>query len=287
MTVTVQRDDGEGKLMRRMGDRLKALVIALCVALAFVSGGVARAVENYTFSLTVNATTSTDEAFVAEVKKADLVLDVYRIASAEKDSEYDAYHYLWDVDSFTSLEAQFQAVSANRESKASDWAELYDAAAKIVTAGKLAPDQTVRFSNGEADATLDARGIYLVIARGANEGYGTGAAKSGDYEFVFPATMVTAPTKWSDSSGDMAGIIYTDEASGAWHDEATINLKPSYEKVPEPEPPKKRVKTGDDRDALLLPLYVIMAVSGVALAGLAGYVAWLRRKEGEPSELTK
>ena len=80
--------------MRKMKVRLSALTVAFCAMLAFgLLGVVARADEGYTFSLTVNATASTDESFVAEVKRADVVLDVYKLADAVYDAKFDTYSY--------------------------------------------------------------------------------------------------------------------------------------------------------------------------------------------------
>lgn len=217
--------------MRRMKVKPSILAIAFCAILSVVFCGViARADEDYSFALTVNATASTDKSFVAEVKRADMVVDVYKIATAVEDPSHETYDYTWDVERFAGLKDQFETVSENRESTASDWQELYDAAAKIVADSKLEPSQDpVSFADGKAEVKLTGKGIYLVMARGAVEDYGAGVAYSDRYKFTFPATMVAAPTKWADESGDMAGVIYTDDARGAWHDEATINLKSSWE----------------------------------------------------------
>lgn len=228
--------------MHRMRARLSTLTVAFCAALAFgLLGVVARADEgDYAFRLTVNETASTDAAFVRELRRADVEVDVYRVASAEKDAAYDTYDYTWDVEAFAGLQGRFEAVSADRGSAASDWQELYDEAAKVVAdaKGAVRPDLTVAVEDGaavfEGESALPARGVYLVMAHGAGEEPGSTVAYSDRYAFTFPATMVAAPTKWADGSGDMAAAIYTDGSyadgtASAWHDEATINLKSEQE----------------------------------------------------------
>lgn len=222
--------------MRKMKVSLSALTVAFCAMLAFgLLGVVARADEDYTFSLTVNATASTDESFVAEVKRVDVVLDVYKLADAVYDEKFDTYSYDNWAAGFEDVQVDFDAIqeaSQHLDQRASgtDWQTLYDKAAAVVSDGSIAPQyEGIKFADGKAQTSITEKGLYLVIARGAEEDRGTNFAYSDRYKFIFPATMVSAPTKWADETGDMSGDIYTDWVYGDWHDEATLNLKSTWE----------------------------------------------------------
>ena len=73
------------------------------------------------------------------------------------------------------------------------------------------------------------------------------------------------------------------ETEGNAYFDTLARLKLKFAVEPEPEPTRRTerrtVQTGDETRTRLLPLYVIMAVSGVALAGLATYGVIERRKE--------
>ena len=73
------------------------------------------------------------------------------------------------------------------------------------------------------------------------------------------------------------------ETEGNAYFETLARLKLRFAVEPEPEPTRRverrTVQTGDDRDVRLLPLYVAMVASGLALAGLAAWGALGRRKE--------
>ena len=222
--------------MRKMKVRLSALTVAFCAMLAFgLLGVVARADEDYTFSLTVNATASTDASFVAEVKRADVVLDVYKLADAVYDAKFDTYSYDNWAAGFEEVQVDFDAIqeaSSHLDQRASgtDWQTLYDKAAAVVSDGSIAPDyEGVEFTDGQAKTAITEKGLYLVMARGAEEDRGTNFAYSDRYKFTFPATMVSVPTKWADETGDMSADIYTDWVYGDWRDSATLNLKSSWE----------------------------------------------------------
>ena len=73
------------------------------------------------------------------------------------------------------------------------------------------------------------------------------------------------------------------ETEGNAYFDTLARLKLKFAVEPEPEPTRRTerrtVQTGDETRSRLFPLYVIMTVSGVALAGLATYGVIERRKE--------
>ena len=275
--------------MQKMRVRIGALFMALCVALTFVlNAGAAYASESYNFALTVQLVDGLPADVLADVEK-DLVVDVYKMADAIYEEDTDTYGYANWADGFVALADRFEMLAANRDSKASDWQALYaDAAAIVANAGgKITP---VIKGAKLGTVSLDAKGLYLVITHGtvpsgeseidAKKDY-AGVANGAKYKAFFLPTMVAAPTKWADESGDMAGVIYTDASSGSWKDSATVLVKLSYEEIPTekvtPPPSKRVVPTGDDNH--LGPLYAVMAVSGALFVGLAVSGALQKRKE--------
>ena len=208
--------------MRKFQVKMSMLVLAFCVALsaAFMGTVVANA-EGEPNTLTVVSTNSTDARFVEDVKKADVVVDVYRVADAVKDGTYDTYNYVnWDK-AFADLQTRFDEISANRDSTASDWQTLYEDMAKLAPSATpvVAAEKVV---DGQVEVDLN-DGLYLVMAHGtkAKDAY------SETYAYTFPPTMVSLPTKINIQDGSMTNPIYTDWTSGEWLTEATIMLKSS------------------------------------------------------------
>ena len=187
--------------MERIKVRFSVLTMAFAVmvALGLFCVAVARADEDYVFTLTGNPADGASSAVSADLDQAEVTLDVYKLADAiyeadEGGSGYDTYRYESGMEPYT--------------------------------------------SGPFGEFTLNDRGLYLVMAHGyvpadgahydAQKGF-AGVAY-GDYlRFLFPPTMVAAPTKWADAEGSMSGVIYTDWDYGEWHDDAAIYLKSSYE----------------------------------------------------------
>lgn len=241
----------------------RAIVMGLAAMLALVLlNGSARADEQYRFDLTVYVSASTDEAFAAELERAAVQVDVYRVATAVMDPGADAYCFVWDVDGFSGLSTRFSALAENREGAASDWQAFYDAAAR------MAPEETVvahplsqPVTDGKAEFSLDAKGLYLVVAHASGEGDGP--------TLEFLPTMVSAPTRWGGDTGISCSITCAD-SHGDWRDEAAIYLKPAARSAYGDQPYRRVVQTGDETQSRLLPVYILMAFSGIALVALAG-----------------
>lgn len=208
-----------------------------------------------------------DETYLPDItSKEALVADVYKVAEAERDDVNDTYTYTM-IGTFAGLQSQLDAAQAGT----GDWALLYDAAAAASKNATPLVKGHVIAGSGAGSIQLAEDGMYLVLAHGTGEATGTNVAHGTDYDYTFQPTLVAMPTKY-DKNGQMSGLIRTDEDYGEWHREATINLKFSMEPVTPPEPtpdnpPKKEVDTGDQNH--LLPLYVIMAVSGTLFVVLA------------------
>lgn len=232
----------------------------LCAQVALADGG---------NSLTVGIA---DESYLSDVtSKEALVADVYKVASAEYDAAFDTYNYTM-INEFAGLQGDLDAALNGT----GDWTALCEAAAKAASGATPVVQGHVIAGTGAGSINLAEDGIYLVLARGANEAVGTTITHGTKYDYIIQASLVAMPTKY-DENGQMSGTIRTDESFGEWHNEATIILKWSMNPVGEPEKPgepskpetptKKVVRTGDEDR--LFPFYVAMAVSGGLFVVLA------------------
>ncbi len=250
----------------------RAIVMGIAVMLAFaLLNGSARADEQYRFDLTVFVSASTDEAFAAELEHTRVQVDVYRVATAVLDPGADAYRFVWDVDGFSGLSTRFNALAENREGAASDWQAFYDAAARMATEETVvAHPLSQPVTDGKAEFSLDAKGLYLVVAHASGEGDGP--------TLEFLPTMVSAPTRWGGDTGISCSITCAD-SHGDWRDEAAIYLKPAARSEHGTEHYARVVQTGDETQSRLLPVYILMVFSGIALVALAGCGVIERRHE--------
>ena len=258
---------------------LSGIMMAACLLVALASGtqiamadgGLPPAGTN---TLTVSATNSQDEAFVADVAKADVVVDVYQVAEAKPAANGAQYDYVL-VAPFGSGTLDYSNMDAD------DWMALATEAAKVVTADT--GHQTVA-ADGATPLTLPDDGLYLLLAHGKPMALAYGPniadsllAKGEVNQYYFLPTLVVAPTKEADADG-----VIRPTSPGEWLRAIDVTIKPGYEPAPTPPdkttpPGGKGVKTGDDAE--LLPYYVAMTVSGVLLV-LIAIGAIRRRKAG-------
>lgn len=205
--------------------RLGAALLAACLLVALAFGGVSAYAANAGTgpnTLTVNVQSdSGGDVAKADAVNADVVVNVYRIGSAEYISSYDTYDYAFDVDPFTGLKSLYTPASMT----GAKWQELANEAAKLV---KKATPVASNVAVGEEITGLE-NGLYLVVAPTAFSNY---------YEYTFNPTIVSLPTKepLKDSSGqpikdaDGYPIVASSQQYGGWINKAEIQLKP------EPEP---------------------------------------------------
>jgi len=210
----------KGEPMRSMRKGLSALVLAICLLMSIALGGKALAEGEGANTLSTIATASTDEAFKADIAKANVQVDVYQVATAAKDTGYDTYNYTL-VAPFTGLQADMEA--ALDKDNAGTWEAFADKAAGLIgSATKAAENVPVG-----TDIKLD-DGLYLVIAHG--EGVtDKPVAYSEQYAYTFAPSLVSLPTKVQatyDADGYLVGPIATDASFGEWKTSVTIALKP-------------------------------------------------------------
>ncbi len=114
-----------------------------------------------------------------DVQKANVQVNLYRIATGSKNASYDTYDYTFDVAAFKSLGEGFDPATMTGDS----WQRMAEAAKKLVQDGKLTPDVTARA--GEKISGL-ADGVYLVLAPDA---------ATGAYSYAFTPALVALPGK--------------------------------------------------------------------------------------------
>ena len=197
--------------MQRNGKRLGLAALAVCLFAALAFGGISAFADatwhgdGFENSLTVEATDT--ESMSEDIAKADVVVDIYRVASAEKDSNFDTYNYTWEAP-FDKGPVKTEGLDANA------WNKLAADAAKKLASAEA---QSVTGDAGTAIENLDG-GIYLVLAHGrdvdAEDGSVVLKAYGELYEYSYSPVLVAVPSKAADESG----AIRTD---------VKVSLKPS------------------------------------------------------------
>lgn len=205
---------------------LAAFVLAVsAVAVTPAIDGTAEAVDVSSKSCTLTVKPGSEE-YAADLAKANVVVDVYKIADAVADSNYDTYGY-----NFQSIYAGLK-VSAQPDNE--EWNALAQQAANIALNGGTPA------VSGEADKKLELLapdlgcGLYLVIARGSNiADYVTKVknedgreeiatiAQSDEYTYIFAPSLVSLPSKQAEADGSISTA-----GAGDWLYDVTITLKP-------------------------------------------------------------
>ena len=281
----------EGGHVQILSNRLGAIVMAACllVALAFTGqtamadGGFPANGDN---SLTVDASSSTSKKINADIDKANVVVDVYKVADATPDESSVRYDY--------TLVEPFDSKTFNPAKMDADaWNKLAAAAAKVVTADM---EHLTVAADGVSALTLPDDGLYLLMPHGKDVKleYGkdvidTLVAPGELHEYTFTPSLVAVPGKKANANGD----INTAADAGDWERAVNVVIKPAYESDPEDpdddddendekkskssssstksssssSSSSKTVQTGDYTD--LLPFYLSMTVSGLLLALIA------------------
>ena len=180
------------------------------------------------------------DSFGEDLAGADVVVDLYQVARAVKESGQDTYHY-----ELTGEYASLKLPDSPEEGAqpAASWEETAQQAAAIAldAASPCTPVSGSGESAGTKVGNL-APGLYLLVARGRNlteladykiEIEQTDSltqeeskriatiANSQQYTYAFLPQLVSLPTKEADANG----VINTANP-GDWIFEASVNLKP-------------------------------------------------------------
>ena len=218
--------------MQMAKKRLTALAVAACALVALVFGGVyaIAAGDAGSNSLTVMAIKDSNLAKDVSEGTATITVDVYQIATAEKDDAYDTYNYE-ATGVFASCDERIKAAQANSDG-GKEWKLLADEAfEKVKNAEPIATGTMGGSAGAEASVTLTGlpNGMYLVIPHGADKDAASLQASGKYAQYKFNPSVIALPTKLG-SKYDTLGYIDPDEAiktsdPGEWSNAATIALK--------------------------------------------------------------
>ncbi|MCR4617170.1 MAG: DUF5979 domain-containing protein [Lachnospiraceae bacterium] len=211
------------------------VALGLCIGGTLLSPIITDAANKLDLSaacnLTVNATSSTDKVFLDDIAKAGVVVDLYKVADAEKTDGYDAY-------TFKVADTYKNALTIPDNVDAKVWSELANKAAKVVkdkynTTDAIVPTATAK--EGQQIKSISA-GLYLVIARGE---------KITDY-FV--------ETTLKDADGnplkDAAGNVVSEITTIAEGEENSYSFIPEFVALPTkaPDPKTGEINMSADTD---------------------------------------
>lgn len=163
--------------------------------------------------------------FADDLRDAGVVIDLYKVADAVADSQYDTYTYDL-LDGYTGLEVPEGLDDAG-------WRALSREAARIALDGGT---PVVSGADVDKAADIPGCGLYLVVARGRDiadymtsvagedgvEGPAT-IARSRGYTYTFAPSLVSLPSKEAED-----GVIDT-AGPGDWLYDVSVTLKPQRE----------------------------------------------------------
>ncbi len=211
-----------------------ALVFGLIVATPGLDGEAEAVDFNQKCSVTVEPTDPKNEQMTADLKNADVVIDLYQVAKAVPVEGYDTYTFEF-LSGYEKLEEIYDKAPEN-----ADWRKMAQSAARYalenadpVTGGKGAP---VYSPVGDLEC-----GLYLLIARGNGiEDYTTeitqedGAkdiatvAHSQEYTYTFAPELISLPSKQIENADET--VDNTTAGNGAWQYSMNVKLKPLQER---------------------------------------------------------
>lgn len=205
--------------MSKTRSKLSVATILCGLVLTLLVGSMVARAAGGPNTLTVQPTSN--EEIKDDVASADVVVDVYQVATAGKDTSYDTYHY--------TLFPAFDEYKLSETPTTSDWEQLAAKSAELANEGKLI-GVVEGAKTGTAIGTGDglADGLYLIMARGADQPVGSLRALSAEYIYNFTPVIVALPTKY-DESGTTTGTAGTAQSYGAWQTNVVAQLKPEQE----------------------------------------------------------
>lgn len=184
-------------------------------------------------SLTVAPVDPNNKKLAADLEKADVVIDLYKVARAVPLSgESDRYTYEFEPD-YKEMFKDFDILSQSLDN--AGWQEMAQRAA-----GRALDGGTMVRSDVPANSSMDGLecGLYLLIARGRGisdyrttvrqEGGGekiATIADSGEYTYTFLPELISLPSKVIQNED--GSTINTMDGGGNWQYSMSVYLKPS------------------------------------------------------------
>ncbi len=140
-----------------------------------------------------------EEDSFKELKSVEIPVKFYRVAGIDAEGKYNA------LEAYSNLQEKLDAVDKN--TKASDWAEIFELAKKDAENQKAGT--TVKVRNGKATGGDMESGLYLVLAD---------SVSTGEYTYNFTTGLVSLPDNAYYSLG---------QGKNMWvYDNVAVSLKP-------------------------------------------------------------
>ena len=230
---------------------LLALLLAVALLVSPLAGSSARAVDADNCNLTITVGSDIPE----DILNAGVVLDVYQIASA-KSAGGDSFTFDWQYD----LQKEYQdAIDAAEESGSdANWEALAQAASDAVLADGSAKPVSKELTAKSVAFEGMARGLYLIIPRGAQENY---AADSALNSFKFAPIIIA--------------VAANEE----------VNLKVEFESRIGSLTIKKELKSLNDGTAPVFTFKLTATKDGAAVEGIPSQVTISFTEPGTASKL--
>ena len=194
------------------GRRLTGSLLVFAMTLGLIAAtpglnGAAKAVDfNKACSLTVAPVAPENTDMANDLKKANVVVDLYKVADAEPVSGYDAYTYKF-LDGYQELKDVYDSNPDN-----ADWREMAQDAAQYALEKGTPVREAVPVDTEIGELGC---GLYLLIARGADvENYKTTVkqedgsesiatlAYSERYKYTYAPELISLPSK-QDVDGNL------------------------------------------------------------------------------------
>lgn len=214
----MRRKEGEHVHTRKYSR--KPLVLAICLLVTLALTGVAAWADEWGSgpkTVTVSAIDEFKEDIATIPEKGAIVVDVIKIASATRNSQYITYDYAL-IEPFASDE-ELASSFAN-----GDWATVAEKAVEVVKNSSVASaavgELDTQISLKKEESEGDGDGVYLVLPHGADQKMTSLKAYSPVYEYVFNPSIVALPTKDGVEEGSTLNSAY-----GAWVPDARIVFK--------------------------------------------------------------
>ena len=211
--------------------------------------------------------TAEDQTFANEIKLAKVKADLYLIAPAVADPNYDTYSYDFAGSAFASLKDSIEKnlktdppTPTTRETMLKNFTPIAQEAAKLVRDQSITPAKEQAAAEGATEISVTGlpAGMYLLLLRGSDlekneteKGYFATTEKEGgesgdsetpaeatpntvtralsdNYEFLFEPQLITLPTKIEGAEQTYNTAYSYNTAYGEWSENLYITAKPDW-----------------------------------------------------------
>ena len=231
---------------------LLSAVLLLCIAPAGYAVDVTTPCSITVEPASKDAKHENGTLYMDDLKSADIVFDLYRIAAAKEDTQFDTYDY--------TLAEPFKTLKMGKaeDRNASFWQKLAQDAAKIALNVEVTAEETVSIKGKPAAAAPEgsklgqkqaipavdgvAAGLYLIVVRSSEYkrdsqsdyvfvkgGEIATMAHSAAWNYFFTPQLISIPTKDAVKDPATGEDVINTANPGEWIFEPTVIMKPTAE----------------------------------------------------------